>query len=110
MVRGLVITPVIIDPTIFMIDNAVCGTSCPNIDVLPTNGANSSQILAHTIEEYPHIRFFSGDTNSVVHVVNMERVDEIVILATIDVTMSRKIRSDPVTINYMRRVIFHSMH
>lgn len=50
------------------------------MDVAPINGAHSSQILAQTIVEKAHIRFFSTDTNSVVQVVKIANVLEMAIL------------------------------
>lgn len=55
------------------------------MDVAPINGAHSSQILAQTIVEKAHIRFFSADTSSVVQVVRMASVLEMAILVPIAV-------------------------
>ena len=64
---------------------------------LPTNGAVNSQIRAQTIVEYPHNRFFSAETNSVVDVVRIESVVEIAIFAVIEVTIKSTTRSFGVT-------------
>lgn len=79
-VLGLEISIVINPPMIDITPKAVCGTNWPKIDVAPIKGAQSSQILAQTIVEKAHMRFFSTDTNSVVHVVNIANVLEMAIL------------------------------
>lgn len=52
-------------------------------------GAVSNQILAQTIVEKAHIRFFSAVTNSVVHVVRMASVLEMAILVPMAVCWGR---------------------
>lgn len=56
----------------------------PKIDVAPTKGLVSNQILVHIVDVYPHSRLFSGETISVVHVI---RIDSVVLIAIFDVIL-----------------------
>lgn len=80
-----------------MVAIAVCGTHLPKTTVAPTNGAVSNQILAQTIVENAQIFFFSSRTNSVVHVVNIAKVDDIATLDTIEIAIRVATLASPVT-------------
>lgn len=93
IVLGLEIIIVIIPPRIERDAKADCGTRSPKTIVAPTNGAVSSQILAQTIVDNAQIFFFSSDTNSTVHVVSIESVEDIAALEIIADNMSKATRS-----------------
>lgn len=85
-------------PTMLNVAIAVWGTHVPKTTVAPTNGAVNSHILAHTTVENAQIFFFSAQTNSVLHVVSMARVDDIATLDTIDMAIRIATRESPLAV------------
>lgn len=117
IVLGLLIAIVSRPPIQLITAIAVCGTlfklkliyflkdsfvfllyHVPKTTVAPTNGAVSNQILAQTIVENAQIFFFSSRTNSVVHVVNIAKVDDIATLDTIEIAIKIATLASPLTV------------
>ncbi len=73
--------------------------SFPKIDVAPTKGLDNNQILVQIVEVYPHNRRFSGDTISVVQVINIDNVVLIAIFDAMEVAMRSITLSRPTTFN-----------
>lgn len=96
-VRLLLIAIVKNPPMIDRVAKADCGTSLPNMIVAPMKGAVNNHTRAQTTVENAQIFFFSLHTSSVVHVVKMDRVDEMATFDTIADTMSNTTRWSPLT-------------
>lgn len=106
IVRGLLKAIVNRPPTIVIEAIAVCGTHRPKTIVAPTNGAVSNHILAQTMVENAQIFFFSSRTSSVVHVVNIARVDDIAVFETIEIAIRIATRASPVTVGIEEVFLF----
>lgn len=88
----------------------------PKIDVAPTKGLVNNQIRVQIVEVYPHNRRFSGDTISVVQVINIDNVVLTAIFDVIEVAMRSITLSRPTTNKFYERACgkkekdFHYTH